>query len=99
MKQGLFLSLLAAGYLLLGQAGGQSPSPPAPQMTDGTKCKLKILKQMADGKLFSDTLNLSGKYLNELGNYNQCVANKGNDSMKYELKTYRSNKSDGEGLA
>jgi hypothetical protein len=38
-------------------------------MSDSTKCKLKILKQVANGRLFSDTLNLSGKYLNELGNF------------------------------
>jgi hypothetical protein len=54
---------------------------------------------MADGKLFSDTLNLSGKYLNELGNYQQCINKRGNDSMKYELKTYRSNRNDSDGSA
>ena len=62
------------------------------KMSDGTECKLTILKQLTSGKLFSDTLNLSGRYLNELGNYNDCVKER-TDKMKYELKVYRSNKS------
>ena len=67
-------------------------SPSTPQ-SDGTSCKLTILRQLASGHLFSDTLNLSGKYLNELGNYNECVHSKArNGSMKYELKQYRSDK-------
>ncbi len=40
---------------------------------DSKNCKLSILKQISTGKLISDTLNLSGKYLNELGNYDNCV--------------------------
>lgn len=58
-------------------------------------CKQAILRQLVAGKLFSDTLNLSGKYLNELGNYDMCVKDRngtGLGDMKYELKTYKSDK-------
>ena len=40
---------------------------------DSKNCKISILKQISNGKLISDTLNLSGKYLNELGNYDGCI--------------------------
>jgi hypothetical protein len=80
---------------LLGLSSSQSNNA----QSDGTTCKLTILKQLANGRLFSDTLNLSGKYLNELGNYNDCmkqtmaVANgTQTDLMKYELKVYTSDK-------
>ncbi len=43
---------------------------------DAKNCKISILKQISNGKLISDTLNLSGKYLNELGNYDSCLDDK-----------------------
>ena len=58
---------------------------------DAKNCKISILQQISNGKLISDTLNLSGKYLNELGNYDACVdINRQSPAMKYELRVFRS---------
>ena len=43
------------------------------QSIDKVKCNRSILKQLNNGKLFSDILNLNGKYLNELGKYDICT--------------------------
>ena len=43
------------------------------QSIDKVKCNRAILKQLNNGKLFSDILNLNGKYLNELGKYDICT--------------------------
>ena len=55
---------------------------------DKAKCNQSILKQLNNGKLFSDTLNLNGKYLNELGNFEMCT--KGRNDTKYYLNLYES---------
>ena len=59
-----------------------------PQSLDKVKCNRAILKQLNNGKLFSDTLNLNGKYLNELGNYEMCT--KGRNDTKFFLNLYKS---------
>jgi hypothetical protein len=58
------------------------------QLIDKVKCNRAILKQLSNGKLFSDTLNLNGKYLNELGNYEICT--KGRNDTKFFLNIYKS---------
>jgi hypothetical protein len=58
------------------------------QSIDKVKCNRAILKQLNNGKLFSDTLNLNGKYLNELGNYEMCT--KGRNDTKFFLNLYKS---------
>ena len=82
MKLTILISLLMGGIVT------QSPAQ------DSKDCRLSILKQISNGKLISDTLNLSGKYLNELGNYDNCVDESRKGEMKYELKVFRSDKSD-----
>jgi|LauGreDrversion4_2_1035121.scaffolds.fasta_scaffold165712_1 hypothetical protein len=57
----------------LGLLGAVSAQGSGSSAVDSKNCKLSILKQIANGKLISDTLNLSGKYLNELGNYDMCI--------------------------
>jgi hypothetical protein len=58
------------------------------QSTDKVKCNRAILKQLSNGKLFSDTLNLNGKYLNELGKYDMCT--NGRNDTKFFLNLYKS---------
>lgn len=83
------MSIIIVSLTLLGAVFCQT------SVDNSKNCKLSILKQITTGKLISDTLNLSGKYLNELGNYDNCVdsTNK-SQPMKYELRVFRSDKAD-----
>ena len=59
------------------------------QAADGenkTDCNKKILRSLSSGTLFSDTLNLNGKYMNELGNYEMCTKR---SDTKYFLNLYK----------
>ena len=64
------MNIIIISLILLGAVLGQTTGS---SVDDSKNCKLSILKQISTGKLISDTLNLSGKYLNELGNYDHCV--------------------------
>lgn len=66
------MNIILATLTLVGAVYGQATGNSA---DDSKNCKISILKQISNGKLISDTLNLSGKYLNELGNYDSCVDN------------------------
>jgi hypothetical protein len=76
MRAVLLISMLALGIL------GET--------TNRAECNNAILKQLNNGRLFSDTLNLNGKYLNELGNYETCT--KIRNDTKYFLNIYKSKK-------